>query len=366
MRLYRSIRSAHLERAHDLAPATILYSEKRYDFDDALTTGLDLIRTGPVRGALLLARSRVTTLEINEPLMLDSLMTSVLAIAALAWRRLLGKPRTSVVTYAIDNADPFSRVAGTRFRTRVRRRIERVLARFVWRRVDRVAFGTSAAQETYETVLGEVGLRSSAMVIPALPAPWPASNEQRRIDGRVVFLGAFSERKGIRVLLDAWPLVREARPEASLLIMGKGALKSDVLTTAAIWPGIEVEIDPARGRIHDRLDEARVLVLPSQPTPTWREQVGLPIVEGLSHGLSIVTTEQTGLAEWLVGNKHYVVADAGSADELAKQIIRAIDEQRRPSDIVASLPRTDGRISADGWLFSRVPTISDLTRVFTG
>ncbi|RFA11087.1 hypothetical protein B7R54_04445 [Subtercola boreus] len=368
VRLYRSLRSAHLERAHLLRPATILYSEKRYDFDDALTAGLDLVEAGPLAGARLLVRSPVRTLEVNEPLMLDSLAASVLALAALRWRRMLGSPRTQVVTYAIGNADPFTPGPSARFRTRVRRRLERALASIVWRRIDRVAFGTSAARQTYEEVFGRRGLPQRAMLIPALPAPAPSpsSGEHPRVDGCVVFLGALSERKGIRVLLGAWPLVRRECPGATLLIMGKGALQAEVLRSATTEAGIDVDIDPGRNRIHDRLDEARVLVLPSQPTATWREQVGLPILEGLSHGLSVVTTTETGLADWLDRNGHYVVSDAGSADELAGQIIRAIRDDRKPADITRDLPWTDGRLAADHWLFDGTVPVPALPRVIAG
>ena len=68
-------------------------------------------------------------------------------------------------------------------------------------------------------------------------------------------------------------------------------------------------------------------MLPSQPTSAWREQVGLPIVEGLSYGCTIVTTTETGLAGWLSEHRHRVLpADANEA-QLAAAIIDAL---RRP------------------------------------
>ncbi|RFA14649.1 hypothetical protein B7R22_07935 [Subtercola boreus] len=365
VRLYESIRTAHLERARDLQPASILYRVKRYDFEDGLAEGLDLVRVGPLSGALLIGRSSIETLEINEPLMLSSLLSTSLALIALRVRRLLGGGRTTVVTYAIGNSDPFADGPAQRPRTRLRRRIERTLARQVWDRVDRAAFGTSAAQQTYQSVLGDVNIRSNALLIPALPAPVPTATSSRRIDGRVIFVGAFSERKGIRVLLEAWPYVTGLRPGATLTIMGKGLLEDSVLAVARLFEGITVEIDPGRERIAEALDEARVLVLPSQPSATWREQVGLPIVEGLSHGLSIVTTEQTGLADWLMSHDHTVVADPASSPELAVAIVQMLDDNRPVSEILDSLPSRDGRLAADDWMFSRTPTITDLAREYS-
>ncbi|MCU1476600.1 MAG: glycosyl transferase family 1 [Subtercola sp.] len=411
VRLYQTLRSAHLERAHELEAATIVYQNKRYDFEDPLTVGLDIRRLGPLAGAWQLLRSPVTTLEINEPLMLSSLKTSALALTALWLRHIVGRTRTAVVTYAIANSDPFAEGRDPLVGDGLRKRANRMLARRIWQRVDRAAFGTSAARETYETVLGTVGLRSSALLFPALPAPFRRLGEERpgdaaaasdtgggtnaaasgsgsdgndggadspgsgcsthgvsrpRNPNRVIFVGNFTDRKGVRQLLAAWPAVRAAQPAAELVMVGKGRLESEVVAAAASGTGIHVDLDPERREIHDLLDTAAVLVLPSQPSRTWREQVGLPIVEGLSHGLTIVTTEQTGLAEWLGENGHFVVHDPASTAELSAAVLSALTAGRPPGAVLASLPARDGRLAADDWLFSQTLTISDLARAFDG
>jgi glycosyltransferase involved in cell wall biosynthesis len=38
--------------------------------------------------------------------------------------------------------------------------------------------------------------------------------------GKVAFLGRDDERKGLPVLLEAWPTVREAVPDATLSVLG--------------------------------------------------------------------------------------------------------------------------------------------------
>ena len=152
-RLYESIRTAHLERARQLEPAAILYRQKRYDFDEQLTEGLELVHANRLEAALLLARSRVRQLEINEPLMLSSLPATVLALVAGRLAEAVGGRRAQVVTYAIGNADPFAVPVGPGWKSRVRKMVERRLARYVWRRVDRIAFGTLAAQNVYHEVL---------------------------------------------------------------------------------------------------------------------------------------------------------------------------------------------------------------------
>jgi glycosyltransferase involved in cell wall biosynthesis len=345
VRLYESIRTAHLERAHDLSPATILYRVKRYDFAEEAAFGLQLVQASPLRAARLLARSSVHVLEINEPLMLSSLPASAIALLAVSFRR---RNRPLVVSYAIGNDDPFLLRGPTGWKTRLRRRLERFVARLVSRRIDRIAFGTSAARDVYRSVLGAP--TSESALVPALPAPFPSAEPSRKRSGRVAFVGALSDRKGVAVLLEAWQIVVAQRHDASLMVVGKGPLEDLVRRAMATDTSISLEVDPPRDAIHVRLDEAVALVLPSQPSPSWREQVGLPIVEALAHGCRIVTTSETGLADWLREHGHRVSSDASSSQALAEAILASLDSGPTPTEVLASLPERDGRLAADDWL----------------
>jgi glycosyltransferase involved in cell wall biosynthesis len=347
VRLYSTLRTAHLERAHRLSPAAIVYLTQRYDFDESLTEGLELVRTSPLGAAVLLARSPVDVLEINEPLMVQSLRMTALAVAAVRVRGALTRRRTAVVSYAIGNQDPWSGEVRAGLRPAVARWLERRLAAFVWRRVDRICFGTAAAREVYRQALPPA--RPIETLIPALPVRVDGKPEPE--PGRVVFLGAFSERKGIDRLLAAWPLVRRAIPEARLQVLGKGALEAQVRAAAAADGTMSLMVDPARPVILDELGRAQVLVLASQPTPSWREQVGLPIVEGLASGCSIVTTSETGLASWLAEHGHAVIAPGSPPDVLAGAIVEQLAARRSFAEVTDPLPATDGRLDADGWLF---------------
>jgi len=350
-RLYRTVRSAHLERAHELAPATILYRSVRYDFEESLTAGLTLVQAGPVRAAWLLVRSPVRELEVTEPFMTSNVAATALAIAGLRVRALVGGPRTVIVSYLIENANPWARVVPVR--SIPRRALTAALARYVWRNLDSLVFGTDAARLTYESVWGVPRGRTRSTLIPALPAQCTCDNadppEMR--SGGVTFLGAFTQRKGIPELLRAWPLVVARLPTARLTIVGKGELESVVQHAAATDPTIEVVVDPSRANIHRLLRRSAVLALPSQPTRTWREQVGLPIVEGLAHGCSVVTTSQTGLSSWLERNGHAVVAANGTPQLLADAIILTLLTDRPAASVAAALPDRDGRLAADAWLF---------------
>lgn len=349
VRLYQTLRTAHLERAIELAPATILYRERRYDFDEDLAGRLDLVRAGPLRIAGLLLRHRIDEFEINEPLMRSSVRGTAAALAAVRLRDLLTRRRTSVVTYAIDNLDTFAApVSG--LRSRLRRTVDLLLTRLVWRSVDRIVFGTPGAREVYRSRLP--ARRAVQTTILALPRPCPTCPTQEADGHRVVFLGALSDRKGFPLVMAAWPGIRAEVGDAAITIIGKGPLEDRARAWAARESNVDLIVDPPRSTIHRELSRAAVLVLPSQPQPAWREQVGLPLTEALAHGVPVVTTSQTGLADWLVEHGHGVIPAPGTAAELAAAVIAQLTRGPSRSSVLDPLPARDGRLAADDWLFA--------------
>ena len=348
-RLYRTLRTAHLERALQLSPATIVYRDRRYDFDEALAARLDLVRAGGPGAALHLLRAGVTELEVNEPLMRSGIRTTALAVAALRVRERCGGPRAEVVSCAIENLDPFARPArGLRARAGVA--LDRSLARFVWRNLDRVVHGTEATRDLYGRVLPPPRPGGQQTVVLMLPQPCDCPDTERD-PSSVLFLGAFSPRKGFDLLHRAWPEVH-AGTGARLSLLGKGPLEERARAWAGADTSVALSVDPTRESIHRALRRAQVLVLPSQPRPAWREQLGLPILEALAHGCTVVTTSETGLAPWLARHGHTVLPPGEDPGALARALVERVREPLPAARVLAPLPARDGRLAADDWLFA--------------
>lgn len=349
VRVYQTLRTAHLERAHELAPAAILFTSRRYDFDERLLAGLEVVQAGRWRSAGILARSHIRELEVNEPLMLSAAPGAALAMSAVRLKAAITGRRALVVSYAIGNEDPLRHAPSRSFRQRLARRIDVAIGRAVWRRLDRVAYGSPAARATYAALMPPRDDLESRL-IPALPNPCACATGAARAH-RLVFLGAFSERKGFPLVLEAWATVREELPDAILVLLGKGSLGDVADAAASADPRIELIVDPTRERIHHELVSASVVALPSQPAAGWREQIGLPIVEGLAHGCTVVTSTETGLAGWLAEAGHRVLDVPTSPGALAEAMVDALRGPIPPASVLASLPEVDGRRAADAWLF---------------
>jgi glycosyltransferase involved in cell wall biosynthesis len=353
-RVYKTLRTAHLERALALAPADILYQESRYDFDEELVSEVRPRQVGDLRCAWLVARHGYEIVEINEPAAIDCVRRSVVVLAALLLSDLVRRRRTRVVTYAIGNIDPRTLPRPTAWWPRLGRYLDLVLARWVWSRLDRVVFGTETARQLYGTVFGIAGRRGPRWTtIEALPSVCDCLLDGGKTPGRLLFLGDLSPRKGFDSVLAAWAKVRHQVPDAVLTVVGRGALLDDAHAAARADSRIHLVADPPRDVVHAELRRASVVVLPSRRQGAWREQVGLPIVEGLAHGCTVVTTDETGIADWLRRNGHGVIP-AGSVGELLAAVVA--EAAGRPLDagaVRASLPRQDSRLEADAWLFAR-------------
>jgi glycosyltransferase involved in cell wall biosynthesis len=372
VRIYAGLRTAHLERFPHMAPARVLYTGRRNDFDASLIDQSNpperLSRLGVLRELL---RRHHETVEINEPALVASWPFLLSQIAAVRLRALATRRRRSViVTYCIGNADP-AREAQVRWRLPppVARVVTTVTLRLLVRGVDRMAFGTAGSAEAYARYVPTRRLRDRSRLFEALPSPcaclgssgtsgsFGSSGSGQPADRdptQVAFVGSLVPRKGVPETMAAWDALRSRRPDVALRIVGHGRLEPEVAAWAATRPEVSLEVDPPRARVHEVLRQSAVLVLLSQPQDGWREQIGLPILEGLSHGCEVVATSETGVADWLAAHGHAVVPPDSASELVADRLDEALRRGPTRRGSLSDLPRTDQRLAADRWLMTGV------------
>lgn len=352
-RVYETLRSAHLERLTTFTPAVTIYRRRRYDFDAGLLGKHSVAHLSARAVPTYLVRRRFSQIEINEPVALETVRYAAAAVLGVRLADVIRRQRSSVVVYAIGNIDPRDLPRRTGLKGRLGSTVDVALMKFVWHRCDRIAFGTPDAQATYESTFRR-GLDGKATtLIPALPAECRCSEQpdtSTEPQKTLLFLGELSPRKGFDVVIDAWPQISAEDPEYHLTIVGKGKLLEQARDLALHDDRVELIVDPPRSVIHRELAKATVLVLPSRRSPSWKEQVGLPLVEALAHGATVVTSQDTGIADWLGPHGHYVLRDTSSSN-LAEAVIAALKNPQPRADVLASLPPVDGREAADRWLF---------------
>ena len=353
LRVYEVARTAHLERFASSAPAVNLYEHRNYDFDEGLANRVNARQASVVDIVKSMWLHNPAVIELNEPLLPSGWPKLALYILS---ARMIGRLRKSpvqIASYAIGNVllDTYLNDRLPARAARFLRPVARRLGRRLVRQFDRLAFGTPDAVETYKASFGPDALVANSREFIALPAPCSCSDVGRERTG-IVFLGSLEDRKGIRLLLDAWPRVQLRDPSQELHVMGKGPLTDHLLEWASSAANVKVTLDPDRSSIHQALRSARVLVLLSRREGLWREQIGLPILEGLAHGCTVVTTSETGLASWLGAHGHRIVK-SDDVDEVVDAMTSALRAPVAPTRVRESLPLVDGRLQADQWMFRR-------------
>jgi glycosyltransferase involved in cell wall biosynthesis len=137
----------------------------------------------------------------------------------------------------------------------------------------------------------------------------------------VLYAGRLVPEKGLEVLSRAWPRIT---PGATLVVVGDGPLRPQLhsLPRTAVLPAVPRETLPVVYRA------AALTVLPSLPTPRFREPWGLVCNESLHQGTPVLATTAVGaVAGGLVrdGETGLVVAP-GDAGALAAGIDRLLGD----------------------------------------
>jgi len=163
-------------------------------------------------------------------------------------------------------------------------------------------------------------------VVP-LEAFEPAGPEGRT-DDELIFVGNRKETKGMVVLLRAFADVLEARPRASLRLIGRSPTDAE----EARWRELAEDLDIAqavtfeapadRAGVAAALRQASVFVHPSP-----RETFGVVTLEALASGLPVVATQSGGISAILEDSRLGELVPPQDPRMLARAVLRALDRR---------------------------------------
>lgn len=144
----------------------------------------------------------------------------------------------------------------------------------------------------------------------------------------VAFVGRLVEKKGLDVLLKAWPAVRAAIPDARLVVLGAGEL-ARLLDGA---DGSITHLAPEPSRRHHQVRElirsSTVVATPSRTAVTGdSESLLLVNLEAGASGRPVVTTRHGGIPEFVTDDGSGLVVEEGDADQLAGALVRVLADR---------------------------------------
>jgi glycosyltransferase involved in cell wall biosynthesis len=236
----------------------------------------------------------------------------------------------------------------TRFSGLLREPVTTRIRRWMTRGFD--GYVSNGSQAT--RYLEELGVPSERIVTSMLPASTALKTtvHTKRMSGngvRFLFVGRLIPRKRPVELIEAFEPVREAVPNATLTVVGRGELEARVREAAGHVPGVRYVGFREGEELASVYAESDVLVLPA-----LREVWGVVVNEALSHGLFVVTTDQVGSAYDLLDEQTGVILPANDIAWLAPTLIdtaRTLDlgeaARRRRASLIAKC--TPDRFAAD-------------------
>jgi phosphatidylinositol alpha-mannosyltransferase len=142
--------------------------------------------------------------------------------------------------------------------------------------------------------------------------------ETEKLAKRVVFVGRDEPRKGLSVLMAAWPRVLAAHSEATLVVLGAGGQE-----VGATVPSIEYRGRVSEQEKRDVLGEASVLVAPN----LGGESFGLVLIEGMASRCAVVASDIPAFRA--VAGTAASLVQPGSPLELADAVIALLADPAR-------------------------------------
>jgi phosphatidylinositol alpha-mannosyltransferase len=217
----------------------------------------------------------------------------------------------------------------------------------------RVAVSEAARATLVQHVGGEPIVISNGVYVQAFTEAAPRP-EWQRPGPTIAFLGRIDEpRKGLAVLLEAFPAVLARHPSARLLVAGRGDPDERIDVAPEVRSRVEFlgqVSDADRGRL---LASATVYVAPH----TGGESFGIVLVEAMAAGAPVVASALPAFRAVLGGGELGALFDVGDAADLAGVLGGLLDDEPRRTALAA-------RARTAAWRYDWSALVPDVEAVY--
>ncbi len=193
-------------------------------------------------------------------------------------------------------------------------------ARYFNKRLAHVVVPSFAPQRQWK----DMGITPPPGILPPTInlAKWRTARDTKAPSDKplhVVYMGRLEARKGVDVLLDAWPTIAKALPASQLTIAGDGEQRAGIAIRAAHMPGHNISLIPPPSD-----QEAPALIASADffaAPATHGESFGLVLIEAMAAGALPVAAHNPGFATVLTGPGQELLVPPKDAQALAQKII---------------------------------------------
>lgn len=181
------------------------------------------------------------------------------------------------------------------------------------------------------------GLNADRITVLYNPVTTSSHLQAKRSRKDVLFSGTLTYKKGIVSLIQAWPLVKQACPEAALHIFGKdgrtseGGSMRDFLTSslpAELRDSVEFYGHVTVEELRVALETARVAVFPS-----YSEAFAIAPMEAMAEGCPTIYSSLASGPELIQHGRNGLLVDPADPNQIARHIISVLQDDRLAADL---------------------------------
>jgi len=147
-----------------------------------------------------------------------------------------------------------------------------------------------------------------------------------------VCVARLEARKGVEVLMRAWPVILRAMPGARLILIGEGWLEPQIDTAIRrVGPSVKRIPQASAEELAEIVSRAEAVVCPS-----YLEGFGLAAAEAMRSGTAVVASDTDGLRNLIEHGKTGLLFERGNKDALAAAVIRCLQDEELRSNMVGT------------------------------
>lgn len=320
-RVISLIANRYGEAGYDVDILMILKPRSDYPLHERVRL-LDLSDGGARRSPLHTVKKIRRYLRDTRPLAVISFMARINAVVGLACRK--GRGYRLILS---ERNDP-----------RYDRRgfLLNALLRFAYRRSDAVVFQTD-----YARALAPRSCPGTLIPNPiSVPDDGGSAFQKQKV---ILSAGRFMPQKNQKLLIEAFALFHKKHPDYVLKIFGFGDLKpalekqiSEVGLTGAAF------LLPDTPDIHQEMRRAEIFALSSD-----YEGLSNALLEAMCLGMSVVSTDCSGISEYLVNRQNGLLSPVGDAKAFAACLDRLASDSAFAAQLGKNARKLKERVCAD-------------------
>lgn len=172
------------------------------------------------------------------------------------------------------------------------------------------------SEDTKNALVDGYGIAPEKITLLPFAVALPSTSSAVREDGLCICVARLDKRKGVDVLLRAWPSIIARIPHARLIVVGDGEQREEIDQLIADTRNVERRSGLSEAALNDLVHRASIAFCPA-----YLEGFGMACAEAMAAGCCVIASDADGLRRLITQGKTGMLVPAGESDTLAAATI---------------------------------------------